>query len=179
MVGTRKGAFILTSDGKREKWKVNGPHFAGWEIYHLKGSPVDPNRLYVSQSSNWFGQIIQRSRDGGKTWEVPGGDKIPGPSDPPGSASNKFAYDTSPETGKLSPRTSGTTAHLVLGSSSASGIWNRRPATPIRFTPASKMPRSFAAPMAESRGASFLACAVTAPDPTGSPALAVCACIRF
>ena len=69
LVGTKKGAFILTSDGKREQWDVTGPHFAGWEIYHIKGSPVDPNRLYASQSSGWFGQIIQRSDDGGKTWE--------------------------------------------------------------------------------------------------------------
>jgi photosystem II stability/assembly factor-like uncharacterized protein len=73
-VGTRKGAFILTSDGKRQKWDVAGPHFGGWEMYHLKGSPVDPNRLYASQSSGWFGQIIQRSNDGGKTWEAVGKD---------------------------------------------------------------------------------------------------------
>ena len=72
LVGTRKGAFILTSDGKREKWEVSGPHFAGWEIYHLKGSPVDPNRIYASQTSGWFGQVIQRSDDGGKTWHQPG-----------------------------------------------------------------------------------------------------------
>jgi hypothetical protein len=72
LVGTRKGAFILTSDGNRGKWAVDGPHFGGWEIYHLKGSPADPNRLYASQSSGWFGQLIQRSDDGGKTW-TPGG----------------------------------------------------------------------------------------------------------
>ncbi len=83
LVGTRKGAFILTADGKRERWDVSGPHFAGWEIYHLKGSPVDPNRIYVSQSSGWSGQIIQRSGDGGKTWETVG---------------NKFAYDGVPGT---------------------------------------------------------------------------------
>ena len=83
LVGTRKGAFILTSDGKREKWDISGPHFAGWEIYHLKGSPVDPNRLYASQSSGWFGQLIQRSNDGGKTWEPVG---------------NKFVYDGVPGT---------------------------------------------------------------------------------
>jgi hypothetical protein len=69
LVGTRKGAFVLTSDGKREQWEVSGPHFAGWEIYHLKGSPVDPDRLYASQSTGWFGQLIQRSDDGGKTWQ--------------------------------------------------------------------------------------------------------------
>jgi len=68
VVGTKKGAFILTSDAKREVWDVAGPHFAGWEMYHLKGSPVDPNRIYASQSSGWFGQLIQRSDDGGKTW---------------------------------------------------------------------------------------------------------------
>src|SRR5438874_11794715 len=72
LVGTRKGAFVLTSDEKRKDWKVDGPHFAGWEIYHVKGSPVDPNRIYASQTSAWFGQIIQRSNDGGKTWEATG-----------------------------------------------------------------------------------------------------------
>ena len=72
LVGTRKGAFILTSDAKRNQWAVSGPHFAGWEMYHLKGSPLDPNRLYASQSSGWFGQTMQRSNDGGKTWEPVG-----------------------------------------------------------------------------------------------------------
>jgi photosystem II stability/assembly factor-like uncharacterized protein len=72
LVGTRKGAFILTSDGKRQRWKIGGPHFGGWEIYHLKGSPVDPNRLYGSQCSAWFGQVIPRSNDGGNTWETVG-----------------------------------------------------------------------------------------------------------
>jgi photosystem II stability/assembly factor-like uncharacterized protein len=83
LVGTRKGAFVLTSDGKRQNWDVSGPHFAGWEVYHLKGSPVDPNRIYASQSSGWFGQLIQRSNDGGKTWEPVG---------------NKFVYDGVPGT---------------------------------------------------------------------------------
>ena len=68
LVGTRKGAFILTSDEARTTWDVSGPHFAGWEIYHIKGSPADPNRIYASQSTGWFGQLIQRSDDGGATW---------------------------------------------------------------------------------------------------------------
>ena len=72
LVGTRKGAFILTADGKRGKWDVSGPHFGGWEIYHIKGSPADPNRIYASQSSDWFGQVIHRSDDGGQTWETVG-----------------------------------------------------------------------------------------------------------
>ncbi|MBV8367868.1 MAG: exo-alpha-sialidase [Candidatus Eremiobacteraeota bacterium] len=72
LIGTRKGAFIATADGKRDGWRIDGPHFAGWEIYHLKGSPADPNRLYASQSSGWFGQVIQRSDDGGATWSPVG-----------------------------------------------------------------------------------------------------------
>ncbi len=83
LVGTRKGAFILTSNAKREKWEVNGPLFGGLEIYHMKGSPVDPNRLYASQCSDWFGQVMQRSNNGGKTWETVG---------------NKFEYDGVPGT---------------------------------------------------------------------------------
>jgi photosystem II stability/assembly factor-like uncharacterized protein len=83
LVGTRKGAFVLEADGKRQNWSVNGPFFGGWEMYHLKGSPADPNRIYASQSSGWFGQIVQRSNDGGKTWEAVG---------------NKFVYDGVPGT---------------------------------------------------------------------------------
>jgi photosystem II stability/assembly factor-like uncharacterized protein len=83
LVGTRKGAFILTSDGMRKNWQVSGPLFTGWEIYHLKGSPADPNRLYASQSSGWFGQQIQRSEDGGANWTPVG---------------NKFAYEGVPGT---------------------------------------------------------------------------------
>jgi hypothetical protein len=97
LVGTRKGAFLLTSDGKRQKWDVSGPHFAGWEIYHMKGSPVDPNRIFVSQTSSWFGQVIQRSDDGGKTWFQPGtpaGEPTTTPDGMPKGESNKFVYDT-------------------------------------------------------------------------------------
>jgi photosystem II stability/assembly factor-like uncharacterized protein len=83
LVGTRKGAFVLESDAKREAWKVSGPYFGGWEIYHLKGSPADPNRLYASQSSSWFGQIVQRSNDGGRSWEPVG---------------NRFVYEGEPGT---------------------------------------------------------------------------------
>ena len=83
LVGTRKGAFVLTSDGRREKWDISGPHFAGWEIYHVKGSPADPDRLYLSQSTGWFGQQIQRSDDAGLNWQ---------------SMGNDFSYDGIPGT---------------------------------------------------------------------------------
>jgi len=72
LVGTKKGAFVLRSNANRAKWEVDGPFFAGWEVYHMKGSPADPDRIYASQSSGWFGQIVQRSDDGGKTWFQPG-----------------------------------------------------------------------------------------------------------
>jgi len=100
LVGTRKGAFILESDGKRKDWDVAGPHFAGWEVYHMKGSPADPNRLFASQTSSWSGQVLQRSDDGGKTWEAPGGGVTKSPQGWPVGESNRFVYDTSPETGK-------------------------------------------------------------------------------
>src|SRR6202045_4960367 len=102
LAGTRKGAFILTADGKRQNWEASGPLFAVGEMYPLKGPPADPDRIYASQTSGWFGQIIQRSDDGGKTWHQPGtppGDAANPPAQPKGD-SNKFAYDTSPETGK-------------------------------------------------------------------------------
>jgi hypothetical protein len=72
LVGTQKGAFILEADGRRTEWKVRGPYFGGWEVYHLAGSASDPDRLYASQSSGWFGQVIQRSDDGGVTWQPAG-----------------------------------------------------------------------------------------------------------
>ena len=83
LIGTRKGAFLLTADGTRKDWKISGPHFADWEMYHLKGSPVNPNRIYASQTSGWFGQVVQRSDDGGATWNPVG---------------NKFLYDGIPGT---------------------------------------------------------------------------------
>jgi len=115
LVGTRKGAFILSADGKRKDWHVSGPYFAGWETYHLKGSPADPNRIYASQCSGWFGQLIQRSDDGGATWAP---------------VDNRFIYDGTPA------RTSGTTAPRTRGSSSACGIWSLRSLIPILCMPA-------------------------------------------
>src|SRR5712671_4746096 len=83
LIGTRKGAFVITSDGGRARWDVDGPLFGGWELYHLKGSPADPSRLFASQSTSWFGQLIQRSDDGGKTWTPVG---------------NQFSYEGVPGT---------------------------------------------------------------------------------
>ena len=105
LVGTRKGAFVLTSDGKREKWDVSGPSFGGWEIYHIKGSPADPNRLYASQCSGWFGHrcsVPTMAAGLGRPLAI-----------------------SSCMTGFLE-RTNGTTARRILGNLSESGIWNPR-----------------------------------------------------
>ena len=88
LVGTRKGAFVLSSDGKREKWDVSGPHFPGWEIYHLKGSPADQDRLYASQTSGWFGQVIQRSDDGQAAESSPITRSLPSHLTAPGISAN-------------------------------------------------------------------------------------------
>ena len=124
LVGTHKGAFVLTlGRHSGSTGRSSGPHFAGWEIYHVKGSPADPDRLYASQSSGWFGQVIQRSDDGGATWEPVG---------------NEFSYD-----GDARAPTSGTTARRTRGSSPASGTSSRRSTTPTRSTPGSRTPALF------------------------------------
>ena len=158
LVGTRKGAFVLTSDGKREHWDVSGPHFAGWEIYHVKGSPADPNRLYASQTSGWFGQMIQRSDDGGKTWEPVG---------------NKFVYDGVPGTHQWYD---GTPHPWEF-----KRVWHLEPSLDRSrhgLRRASRTPRCSGRPTAARPGTSCPACASTAPDRRGSPARAACACTR-
>ena len=145
LVGTRKGAFILTADGERRAWEVSGPHFAGWEIYHVKGSPADPNRLYASQSSGWFGQVIQRSDDGGKTWAA----------------------------GRQQVRLRRRRRHapVVRRHAAPVGVQARlapravaRP-IPTPSTPASRTPRCSARPTAARPGTSSPACAATSTGP--------------
>ena len=134
LVGTRKGAFILTSDGKRQRWEVSGPHFAGWEIYHLKGSPVDPDRIYASQTSGWFGQIIQRSDDGGKTWHQPGtpaGEPTTTPDGMPHRREQQVRLrHVARDRQAAHDASCGTTARSTRGNSSASGTWSRRSPIP-------------------------------------------------
>ncbi len=157
LVGTRKGAFVLTADGTRERWDVRGPLFGGWEMYHLKASPADPNRLYASQGTSWFGQLIQRSDDGGRTWEPVG---------------NKFAYDGP------------TGTHLWYDGTphpwEFARVWHLEPSRPIptRCTPASRTPRSSGRRTAHGAGMSCRGSAVTSPRPHGSRAPAACACTR-
>jgi len=151
LVGTKKGAFILSSDGKRDNWDVSGPHFAGWELYHLKGSPINPDRIYASQSSGWFGQVIQRSEDGGKTWEPPGTrpEDLVSPEGMPKGESNKFIYEGEVGTHKWYDGTQHPWSSNVFGTS------NLLSPSPILFTPALRTPRSLKARTAASHGMSF------------------------
>ena len=176
LVGTRKGAFVLSSDGKRKKWKVSGPHFAGWEIYHMKGSPVDPNRIYASQTSGWFGQILQRSDDGGKTWNPPGGEPCP-PRPRAPQASNKFAYDTSAETGK--PLTTHQWYDGTQHPWEFKRVWHLEPSLTDPNTVYAGVEDAALFRSTDggaSPGTNCPACAATSPDPAGSPAPAACAC---
>ena len=156
LVGTRKGAFVLTADGTRENWEVAGPHFAGWEIYHVKGSPADPDRIYASQTSGWFGQLIQRSDDGGATWQPVG---------------NEFRYDGVPGThqwydGTPHPWEFARVWHLEPSlDRSGHGVRRRRGRRRCSGRPTAGRP-----------GTSCPACAAMAPGRPGSPALAACAC---
>src|SRR5438876_11264967 len=73
LAGTRKGAFVLTPDGKRGRWDVSGPNFTGWETYPLKGSAADPNRLNSTQSSGTSEQLTHRLSSGGRSRALPRG----------------------------------------------------------------------------------------------------------
>ncbi len=158
LVGTRKGAFVLTSDGKRKDWEVSGPHFAGWEIYHLKGSPADSNRLYASQTSGWFGQLIQRSDDGGKTWEPAG---------------NKFVYDGVPGTHQWYD---GTPHPWEF-----KRVWHLEPSLTdlIPSTQELRTQRCSNRPTVARTGRNFQDCAAMALARAGNRVPAECACTRF
>ena len=159
LVGTRKGAFVLTADGTRKDWSVAGPHFPGWEIYHLKGSPADPDRIYASVSSGWFGQVVQRSDDGGQTWSAVG---------------NKFLYEG--DRG-YAPVVRRDPAPLGVQAGVAHGALCR--AARIRCMQGRKMRRSSSQPMVAGPGFERPDCAGMAPAQGGSQAPGACACIRL
>jgi photosystem II stability/assembly factor-like uncharacterized protein len=69
LAGTRKGLFLLRDDDDRRSWTVEGdPVLDGWEIYHAMQDPRDGS-LYAAANHPVYGANVQRSSDGGKTWE--------------------------------------------------------------------------------------------------------------
>ncbi|HEV8050072.1 MAG TPA: exo-alpha-sialidase, partial [Thermoplasmata archaeon] len=67
-VGTRKGAYGLTSDAKRRKWTVKGPYHAGGDVFDVVADPRDPKYVYALVNSGWFGPRVFRSSNGGVKW---------------------------------------------------------------------------------------------------------------
>ncbi len=74
LVGTAKGAFVAEADEDRRDWDVQGPFFGGWQVMHVQASPVDPDRIYASVWTDWHGQVMHRSDDGGRNWNPVGND---------------------------------------------------------------------------------------------------------
>ena len=51
LVGTRKGAWILTGDERRAQWKAAGPMFLGHIAQHLVLDPRDRTTLLLGAST--------------------------------------------------------------------------------------------------------------------------------
>jgi photosystem II stability/assembly factor-like uncharacterized protein len=67
LVGTRKGCFLLESDGDRRDWAVRGPFCESWPVYHAIHDP-STGAIYAAAASEWFGRAVWRSPDLGETW---------------------------------------------------------------------------------------------------------------
>ena len=69
LVGTRKGAFVLTADKTRTKWDIQGPHFLGQIVHHMVLDPRDGKTMLVASRAGHLGPTVFRSTDFGKTWK--------------------------------------------------------------------------------------------------------------
>lgn len=81
LVGTQRGLFRLASDPTRRSWTVEGPHVAGYEVYHAVLDPRNPRVGFAAVRHEVWGTHIHRTEDGGRSWEplegrpsFPGGD---------------------------------------------------------------------------------------------------------
>ena len=72
LVGTMKGAFLLWSDEKRKRWKLDGPHFRGQPVYAMAYDERGGRRrtLAGTRSFHW-GSVLQWSDDFGRSWSAP------------------------------------------------------------------------------------------------------------
>ncbi len=64
LVGTRKGAFLLSSDARRRSWRVDGPHFPGRNVHHFILDSRDSETLFATIYTEWWGSDVQRSATG-------------------------------------------------------------------------------------------------------------------
>ena len=69
LIATRKGAFILKSDGARRTWKTTGPFFLGQIVHHMVLDPRDRRTLLASTSTGHLGPTMMKSTDLGRTWK--------------------------------------------------------------------------------------------------------------
>ena len=67
LLGTKKGAFIATSDGKREKWTLSGPFCETWPLNHFVADS-NTGTIYAGGGNEWFGPAVWKSTDLGKSW---------------------------------------------------------------------------------------------------------------
>src|SRR3954468_8778149 len=68
LIGTRKGAFLLESDDRRD-WRVRGPFCESWPVYHAVFDPGS-GAIYAAAASEWHGSAVWRSGDLGATWAL-------------------------------------------------------------------------------------------------------------
>ena len=109
LVGTRKGCFVLESDGDRRDWQVRGPYCEGWPIYHAVHG-ADAGTIYAAAASEWHGAGVWRSTDLGETLEL---------------SSEGLAYDDGGQ--KLSKISGLTVAHgRVLAGAESAGVFESR-----------------------------------------------------
>ena len=69
LVGTTKGAFMISSRSDRKGWTVKGPFCDGWPINHIIGDPAT-RLLWAGGGGEWHGAGVWRSEDLGATWDV-------------------------------------------------------------------------------------------------------------
>jgi photosystem II stability/assembly factor-like uncharacterized protein len=67
LVGTKKGAFTLASDGSRRSWEQRGPFCEAWPLNHVVADP-DSGTIYAGGGNEWFGPAVWQSTDLGATW---------------------------------------------------------------------------------------------------------------
>lgn len=69
LVGTTKGAFLISGGQDRSGWTVSGPFCDGWPINHIIGDP-DSGRIWAGGGGDWHGAGVWRSDDGGRSWAL-------------------------------------------------------------------------------------------------------------